>query len=217
MNPAAERKAALRHTLSQARRHRSPEQLAAAGAALASWADALEPPETVAAYVGTGTEPPTLALLAALEDRGVRVLLPVVRPGHALDWSDAPARLARPAGPLGLLEPTGPLLGPDALRGAGLVLVPALAVDRTGTRLGRGAGYYDRALARWGGEARLLAVVFDEEVVDELPAQDHDQRVDGALTPSGPIRFLADRRGQTVAHDEREREDQGPASGEPAR
>ena len=143
----------------------------------------------VAAYIGIGYEPPTLDLLSALEERGVRVLLPVVRPDMALDWSAAPARSARPTGPLGLLEPPGPLLGPDAVRGAGLVLVPALAVDRSGNRLGRGAGYYDRALAGWTRTAALLAVVFDEEVLDEVPAEEHDQRVDGALTPSGPIRF----------------------------
>jgi 5-formyltetrahydrofolate cyclo-ligase len=190
VKPAIERKRVLRRTLSHARAGRSAEDLAAAGAALATWVDALEPPSVVAAYVGVGDEPPTLGLLLALEKRGVRVLLPVVRPGMTLDWSDGPASSARPAGPLGLLEPVGPLLGPDAVRGAGLVLVPALAVDRTGTRLGRGAGYYDRALADWARTAPLFAVVFDDEVLDELPAEEHDQRVDGALTPSGPIRFL---------------------------
>jgi 5-formyltetrahydrofolate cyclo-ligase len=190
MKPAIRAKQELRRTLSEARAGRTAGQLAAAGAALASRVDALEPPSLVAAYVGVGHEPPTLGLLRALEERGVRVLLPVVRPGMALDWSDAPASSARPAGPLGLLEPAGPLLGPDAVRDAGLVLVPALAVDRAGTRLGRGAGYYDRALAGWSGRAPLLAVVFDEEVLDDLPAEEHDQRVDGALTPSGLFRFL---------------------------
>jgi 5-formyltetrahydrofolate cyclo-ligase len=188
-NDAVARKATLRRTLADARARRSASQLATAGAALADWAQALQPPAVVAAYVGIGTEPPTLPLLAALEALGVRVLLPVVRPGGTLDWSDAPAGSARPAGALGLLEPVGALLGPDAVRGAGLMLVPALAVDRRGTRLGRGAGYYDRALAGWARTVPLLAVVFDDEVVEELPVEPHDQPVDGALTPSGPVRF----------------------------
>ena len=187
---AAHRKAMLRRTLAQARALRTPDQLAAAGAALAAWADALDPPAVVAAYLGTGAEPPTLPLVAALAARGVQVLLPVVRPGSTLDWSDGPVGSARPAGPLGLLEPEGALLGPEAVRGAGLVLVPALAVDRTGVRLGRGAGYYDRALAGWDRTAPLLAVVFDDEVLDEVPAEPHDQPVDSALTPSGPVRFF---------------------------
>ncbi|WP_157410709.1 5-formyltetrahydrofolate cyclo-ligase [Actinoplanes rectilineatus] len=52
------------------------------------------------------------------------------------------------AGPRGLLEPTGPRLGPDAIRSADLVLLPALAVGRNGIRMGRGGGSYDRVLAR---------------------------------------------------------------------
>ena len=143
----------------------------------------------MAAYLGVGTEPPTGPLLTALEARGVRILLPVVLPGGGLDWSDAPASSARPAGSLGLLEPAGSLRGADAVRGAGLVLVPALAVDRTGVRLGRGGGYYDRALAGWTRTAALLAVVFDDEVLDEVAAEEHDQPVDGALMPSGVVMF----------------------------
>ncbi|BEP14499.1 5-formyltetrahydrofolate cyclo-ligase [Acidothermaceae bacterium B102] len=184
-----DRKAALRATLGRARAQRSADQLLAAGAALAGWADALDAPAVVAAYIGIDSEPPTIALLEALEARGVRILLPVVRPGSALDWSDAPVGSATRAGPLGLLEPTGPLLGTDAVRAAGLVLVPALAVDRTGGRLGRGGGYYDRALAAMPRAARRVAMVFDDELLDEVPVEAHDQGVDGALTPAGLVMF----------------------------
>lgn len=186
---ARDRKAMLRAALGHAREQRSAAQLLVAGAALATWADALAAPAVVAAYVGVGTEPPTLPLLAALEARGVRILLPVVRPGAVLDWSDAPARSARRAGPLGLLEPTGPLLGTDAVRAAGLVLVPALAVGRTGGRLGRGGGYYDRALAGLGRAARRVAVIFDDELLDEVPTEAHDESVDAVLTPAGLVMF----------------------------
>jgi 5-formyltetrahydrofolate cyclo-ligase len=188
---AREHKAALRAELVTARTRRSQGRLVAAGAALASWADALHPPALVAAYVGVGTEPPTLPLLEALDRLGVRVLLPVVLPEGGLDWSDAPATLAVPTGPLGLREPPGPYLGPAAVREAGLILVPALAVDRAGHRLGRGAGYYDRALAGWSRTTRRLAVVFDDELVDRVPVEPHDQRMDGALTPSGLVMFDA--------------------------
>jgi 5-formyltetrahydrofolate cyclo-ligase len=182
-------KAALRAELVATRTRRSQDRLVAAGAALATWAEALQPPTVVAAYVGVGAEPPTLPLIVALERLGVRVLLPVVLPGGGLDWSDAPVTTTVPTGRLGLREPPGPYLGPAAVREAGLILVPALAVDRAGHRLGRGAGYYDRALGGRSRTARLVAVVFDDELVDEVPVEPHDQPVDGALIPSGLVMF----------------------------
>lgn len=71
---------------------------------------------------------------------------------------------------------------------ADVVLAPALAVDRLGRRLGRGGGSFDRALARVDPR-RALAVVYDDEVLDHIPAEPHDQRVGGALTPSALLRF----------------------------
>jgi 5-formyltetrahydrofolate cyclo-ligase len=136
----------------------------------------------IAAYVGVGTEPPTLPMLDALRSAGIRVLLPVIT-GDALDWAayDGPASLAE--GPLGLAEPAGVRLGEAALLEAEVVLVPALAVDRRGHRLGRGRGYYDRALA--AVTAPVVAVVYDDDVVDDVPVEAHDRDVDGWLTPSG--------------------------------
>ncbi|WP_232315805.1 5-formyltetrahydrofolate cyclo-ligase, partial [Mycobacterium celatum] len=86
-------------------------------------------------------------------------------------------------GRYGLLEPAEPWLPPSALAEAVLVLVPALAVDRTGMRLGRGRGFYDRSLEHRDPQARLVAVVRDEELVDELPCEPHDVRMTHALTP----------------------------------
>ena len=113
------------------------------------------------------------------------MLLPVVPARHgALDW----ARYTGPAdvapGPLGLRQPTGSRLGPAAVTGAGLVLVPALAVDRSGIRLGRGRGYYDRTLPAVRPGTAVVAVVRDEELVERLPADRHDVPVSAALTPA---------------------------------
>ena len=66
------------------------------------------------------------------------------------------------------------------------VLVPSLAVDRDGHRLGRGGGYYDRVLATVP-RARRVAVVYDEEVVATVPHDPHDVDVAFALTPSGLV------------------------------
>jgi 5-formyltetrahydrofolate cyclo-ligase len=137
----------------------------------------------VAAYVAVGTEPDTAALLAALAARGVEVLLPVLLPDGDLDWARADGQLA--PGRHGLLEPQGQRLGRDALTGCSVVVVPALAVDRTGTRLGRGGGSYDRALPRTGGW--VVALLHDGEMVAELPSEPHDRPVDAVVTPSGGL------------------------------
>jgi 5-formyltetrahydrofolate cyclo-ligase len=123
-------------------------------------------------------------LPAVFTQLGARVLLPVVSPeGVELAWAVDTGRLA--PGRFGLLEPVGPRLGPTAIGTADIVIVPALAVSRDGVRLGRGGGYYDRALGHARPEAVVVALVFDDELLDEVPAEPHDRRVDAVLTPSG--------------------------------
>lgn len=143
--------------------------------------DALAPdaPSRVAAYLSIGTEPGTAALLAALAARQVEVLLPVVLPDRDLDWALADGGLQE--GPYGLLEPRGARLGRDAVAGCALVVVPALAVDRDGNRLGRGGGSYDRALTRARG--RVVALLHDGEAVARLPTEPHDRPVHALVTP----------------------------------
>ncbi|KMS72286.1 5-formyltetrahydrofolate cyclo-ligase [Streptomyces leeuwenhoekii] len=162
---------------------------------------ALELPEvaharTVAAYVSVGTEPGTLALLDALRARGARVLLPVLLPDDDLDWGEygGEGSLARVrhGGRMELREPSGPRLGPDAVTGADVVLLPGLAVDGRGLRLGRGGGSYDRVLARLeraGARPALVVLLYDAEVVARVPEEAHDQPVDAVVTPSGVRRF----------------------------
>jgi 5-formyltetrahydrofolate cyclo-ligase len=148
----------------------------AAGAALASaLAPLLADARRIAAYAAIGTEPPTAALLALRPD----LLLPVLLADDDLDW--APAGDLRPT-ERGLLEPTGPALGVDAISTCDVVIVPALAVDRRGVRLGRGGGSYDRALARATG--LTVALLYDGETVDALPAEEHDVPVGAVAMPS---------------------------------
>jgi len=78
-----------------------------------------------------------------------------------------------------------------AIARAGLVLVPALAADRRGVRLGQGGGYYDMTLPLAGPGASLVVVLNDEELVDELPAEPHDQRVHAALLADAGLVELA--------------------------
>ncbi|HSL06593.1 MAG TPA: 5-formyltetrahydrofolate cyclo-ligase [Pseudonocardiaceae bacterium] len=150
----------------------------------ASRSHALGLPGTVCAYWPVGTEPGSPALLDGLVHRGCRVLLPVVRPRGPLDWAEYTGPGSLRAGPRGLREPAGPLLGCAAIATAVLVLVPALAVDQHGARLGRGGGYYDRTLPLAAPGTPLVAIVRDDEVLASLPVQPHDVPVTAALTPA---------------------------------
>ncbi|MET3962596.1 5-formyltetrahydrofolate cyclo-ligase [Marmoricola sp. OAE513] len=144
---------------------------------------------TVAAYVSVGREPGTGLLLDALRAAGKRVLLPLLQPDNDLDWAayDSVADLATAR--RGLLEPTGPPLGAGAVAGADVVIIPGLAVDRTGLRLGRGGGSYDRALGRVPVGTFICVVLNDDEVLAEVPGEEHDRRVSAAVTEERLLRF----------------------------
>lgn len=136
----------------------------------------------MAAFRGVADEPDTRRLLDALYARGVRVLLPIVMPDWSLDWAEYVGDDALTEAGYGLLEPTGPRLGAAAIAEADVVLVPALAVDRDGRRLGQGAGCYDRALTFVPEGTPVLAVVYrDDQLTGQLPEEQHDRRVDGVL------------------------------------
>jgi len=145
---------------------------------------------TIAAYVSVGSEPDTVGLIFALWKRGGYLLLPVLREDNDLDWAsyEGPDSLA--PGPRGLLQPTEPARGVRAITSADLVIVPALAVGRDGHRLGRGAGCYDRALARVGPAVPTVALLYDGELLDEVPAEPHDQRVSAVAQPTRGITGL---------------------------
>jgi 5-formyltetrahydrofolate cyclo-ligase len=175
-----ERKSKLRKEILAARVRQSVSDRKAAGRALRDAVLGL--PETgmagtVAAYISVNTEPETSGLLFALWKRGTYLLLPVLRADFDLDWAsyEGPDSLA--PGPHGLLEPVEPPRGVSAITSADLIIVPALAADRHGFRLGRGGGCYDRALARVGPQVPTVALLYEGELLDEVPAGPLDQRV----------------------------------------
>ena len=149
-------------------------------------------PDTVAAYLSTGSEPATLQLVAWLAANGVRVLLPVL--SHPIG-----GRLERPAwapyegpdslwtGALSILEPTGQPLPSEQLPEAELIICPGLAANRLGDRLGRGGGWYDRALVHASQSAPIWVLLNTDEVLDIIPVQDWDRRVDVIITPEQMI------------------------------
>jgi 5-formyltetrahydrofolate cyclo-ligase len=150
--------------------------------------------EWAAAFVSMADEPEMGGLLHLLAARDLRLLVPAPGPhGKDLAWTRIrPATCALPAVAAGTVpNPPGPRFGPAALTRCALILVPALAVDRSGTRLGRGGGWYDRALEYASDLALVLAVCLDAEVLPagRLPREPHDQPVDGVLTPTAVTLF----------------------------
>jgi len=114
------------------------------------------------------------ACLPVIQGRGLPLLFRAWKPGDTLD-----------TGVWGIQEPqpSAPALDPDVL------LVPLLAFDARGYRLGYGGGFYDRTLAGLRLRKHVVAVglAFDEQRVDDVPHTAYDQRLDWVLTPSGPI------------------------------
>ena len=169
--------------LSRRRARPTAERAAAADAVASALMQGLDGARTLAAFVPDPDEPGNGRLPAAYTELGARILLPVVpTTGRTLDWAAYTGELE--PGRFGLHHPVGPRLGPSAIGDADAVVVPALAVDHFGFRLGRGGGYYDRALAHARPDAVLVTVVFDEERFAELPREIHDRPVTAVVTPS---------------------------------
>jgi 5-formyltetrahydrofolate cyclo-ligase len=142
----------------------------------------------LAAYLSTPDEPPTREFLSWACQRGIRVILPISRADGLLDWApyDASDEMADMQG---MPAPTSEVLSPMTINDVGLILVPAATVDRSGMRMGWGQGYFDRTLGSMETCPPVYAVIFDEELVDSVPSEVHDKRVNGVVTPSGIVRF----------------------------
>ncbi len=185
-----------RERLIAARKSRSPqERQSARNAVLAHLAAPLAEADTICAYLPLDTEPLGIELLDLLVKFGVTVLVPVVVGAQPLDWAQYAPGEVEP-GPLGIAKPTGALLGEHAALEAAAILVPALAVDGAGYRLGRGGGHYDRTLALLEQSspeypAALIAVVFDDEYVEEVPSGVLDVPVTHLVTPAGGLVALS--------------------------
>lgn len=138
-------------------------------------------------FLSATTEPGTWEFVQHAVARGIRVLLPITRADGLLDWAVADDSGEIAEGMFGLPEPTGEVLGPIAVNDVDLMIIPAAAVDLTGTRLGWGRGYFDKTIGSMEGCPPVYAVVYDSEVLDSLPREVHDQPVNGVVTPTRTI------------------------------
>lgn len=148
-------------------------------------------PGTIAAYLPTKSEPPIIEALTRLHKDGHRILVPVVRPGRKLAWVHWDPAVEHPLSPMGIPEPEGEEQDERAFVDADLRLIPALAFDAGGHRLGQGGGYYDRViplLSTQQLEEQSIGVVFADEIYEAIPYGQWDAILPVLLTEQGIYR-----------------------------
>jgi len=186
----ASAKRALRAELRERRNMLSQAALGDASAGIRRQLDALVNflgVRSMSCFLSTTTEPGTRDFVHGAVDRGIRVLLPVTRTDGLLDWAVATPDLDITEGMFGLPEPVGELLGPIAVNVVDLMVIPAAAVDRNGMRLGWGRGFFDKTIGSMERCPPVYAVIFDSELLDEVPSDLHDQPVTGVVTPTQTV------------------------------
>ena len=184
-------KRALRAELRERRRITASRERAAAGEAITANLIRLATDlgsRSISAYLSTTDEPGTREFLDWACRSGIRVLLPVSRADGLLDWAPYDGEDEQ-VDDFGMPAPTTGLLGPIAINGVDLIVVPAASVDRTGMRMGWGRGYFDKTLGSMEHCPPVYAVIFDRELVASLPSERHDQRVTGVITEAGIVTF----------------------------
>jgi 5-formyltetrahydrofolate cyclo-ligase len=149
---------------------------------------------SLSCFLSIPSEPGTRDFVAGAVARGIRVLLPITRKDGLLDWIVATPDGDITEGMFGLPEPVGEVLGPIAVNDVDLMVIPAAAVDRRGMRLGWGRGYFDKTIGSMERCPPVYAVVFDSEVLDEVPSDRHDQPVTGVVTPTQTLTLAPARR-----------------------
>lgn len=178
-------KRALRAEIRERRRITPATEREAAAAALTGHLQQLAGGiQSMAAYLSTPDEPSTREFLKWSCAQGIRVLVPYSREDGLLDWAPYDGK-EESEDMLGMPVPTTELLGPIAINDVDLIVVPAAAVDESGMRMGWGRGYFDKTLGSMQKRPPVYAVIFDSELVESVPSEVHDQRVDGVVTPSG--------------------------------
>ena len=138
----------------------------------------------VGCYVALPYEVQTWRMIEAMLSQGKRVAVPVVQPGskrlQLSEVRDPNAELI--PGAFGVWEPVRSAFRPVDPKDLDLMLVPGLAFDRTGHRLGHGLGYFDRFLARLPRSIPTVGLAFAWQLVDHLPTAAHDHAVSAVLT-----------------------------------
>lgn len=175
----------LRREMRELRRRVGPALRQAVGEAVArhvlAWPE-LRPGRRIALHSALPDEVPTERLMDALLRRGNQLLLPRANEARGLDFARVSDLSILVEGSFGALEPPS-CVPSEQLLPDDVVLLPGLAFDATGARLGRGGGWYDRSLPRY--VTALFAIAFEFQLVPSVPTTVLDRRVRGVFTERG--------------------------------
>jgi len=191
VSPDAAEKRRVRAAVRASRSARGAAEIASATAGLTTQLRTLvhaRGARRISCYLPIGAEPDTRPFLAWARQEGIEALLPSVRADGLMDWIRDTGN-DTVIGGHGIPEPRGERLSPLAVGETDLMLIPACAVDPSGTRLGWGRGYFDRCLEPMTERPPVFAVLFEDEIVASLPRDAHDVPVTGVVTPER-IRYL---------------------------
>ncbi|WP_235923013.1 5-formyltetrahydrofolate cyclo-ligase [Corynebacterium lizhenjunii] len=177
------RKQQLRAQLQRARQQLNSEAAKSADTAIRAHICRLAQGRTVAAYAPMAGEPGGAQLVPELADAATQLWLPISGPAGQLLWARYTGPDSLAPGALGIAEPTGQRRDSTVLAELDLIVVPALGCTPDGVRLGKGAGYYDRALA--GVSTTTAVLLYPGEVRADIPVEDHDARMDMHISPAG--------------------------------
>ncbi len=138
----------------------------------------------IAAYLSLSGEPDTVRLCQAILDAHKILILPRVSGPRQLQFHQVTSLANLVRSPLGILEPETncPLVAPTNLD---IIIVPGVAFDYKGQRLGQGGGYYDQVLPLTPAKTWRLGHAHDFQVFPQIPTELHDVKVDTVITPSG--------------------------------
>ena len=136
----------------------------------------------IGCYWSFGSEPPTEGFIAQARANGLTISCPRVTENSQMEFVLLDSKFQQ--NPMGFFEPQGEAIAKSEIE---LLVIPALAIDSQGNRLGRGGGFFDRFLEEFSGV--IVALVFEAELVEALPTEEHDRKVDFAITPEQIVRF----------------------------
>jgi 5-formyltetrahydrofolate cyclo-ligase len=182
---AAGEKKALRSAIAAARAARSynPEFATAFNVHLAELC-LVNGVKRVTCYLPFGNEPDVELFVDWALENGIEVLMPVVRTDGDLDWVVFDGSTKQ--GQMGFIEAAGPIV---TAANIDIAIIPALAISKSGIRLGKGKGFYDKALPKLQPAPSVVGVIFEEELLDVIPGELHDYPVDAVVTPAGITKF----------------------------